>query len=73
MKYKRKLKQKFIEKNALFLESNVLNFYFNTKYRNREWGRKQVKWESWKLKSNKVVELNPDDIGDFVFPETKEC
>ena len=67
MKNKRELKQKFVEKNAHFLQSNVLNFHFNTKYRNREWGRKQVKWETWKLTSDEIEQIAIDyfDMFDY--------
>ena len=70
MKNKIDLKLKFITKKALFLKNNLINKCFNVKPY-RPWGKKKVKWESWKLTSDKVVEFKPDDIGDFVFPETK--
>ena len=65
------LKLKFITKKALFWKNNLINKCFNVEPY-RPWGKKKTKWESWTLTSDKVVELNADDIGDFVFPETKE-
>ena len=62
MKNKRKLKQKLKRRKTIFVYENALGKVFDlVPY--RSWGKKKVKWESWKLTSDKVVELNVDDIG----------
>lgn len=64
MKNKRKSKQKFRSKQLAFLVMKAMwQLVIPGGTPKREWGKKKQKWESWKLTSDKVVEINADDIG----------
>ena len=64
MDNKRKLKQKFRSKQLAFLVTKgMYQLVIPGGTPKREWGKKKVKWETWTLTSDKVVEFNADDIG----------
>jgi hypothetical protein len=68
MKNKRKLKQKFKRRKTIFVYENALSKGFGlAPY--RSWGKKKVKWESYKLKSDKVEPIPIDYFDMFGYEE----